>query len=68
MREPRSYIVRVYRQGYATLSGLVEDTQTGSKRPFRDIQQLSALLRGKAEDLPPKSTGRSSNQPGRRKS
>lgn len=66
MREPRSYIVRVYRQGYGTLSGIVEDTHTGSKWPFRDIRQLSALLRGKTLDLPLESTARSSDQRSRR--
>ena len=45
MREPRSYVVRIYRQGFRTLSGLVEDTRTGGKRPFRDLQELSVLLR-----------------------
>ena len=67
MREPRSYIVRAYRQGYATLSGIVEDTHTGRKWPFRDIQQLSALLRGTADGHHPKSTVRNSDQPGRRR-
>jgi hypothetical protein len=45
MREPRSYIVRIYRQGYATLSGIVEDTHTGSKQSFRNTRELSAVLR-----------------------
>ena len=45
MREPRSYIVRIYRQGYRSLSGVVEDTRTGSKRSFRNARELSALLR-----------------------
>jgi hypothetical protein len=45
MREPRSYVVRIYRQGFRTLSGFVEDTHTGGKRPFRDLQELSVLLR-----------------------
>ena len=46
MREPRSYIVRIYRQGYRSLSGIVEDTRTGRKRAFRNTRELSTLLRG----------------------
>jgi hypothetical protein len=56
MHEPRSYIVRIYRQGYRSLSGIVEDTQTGRTRAFRNTRQLSALLRGSVA-IPP-STGR----------
>jgi hypothetical protein len=46
MREPRSYVVRVYRQGYRSLCGVVEDTRTGQTHPFRDVRQLTTLLRG----------------------
>lgn len=49
MREPRSYVVRVYRQGYRSLCGIVEDTRTGQARAFRDVQQLTALLRGERD-------------------
>jgi hypothetical protein len=45
MREPRSYIVRIYRRGYQSLSGVVEDTHTSGQRAFHSIQELSALLR-----------------------
>jgi hypothetical protein len=45
MREPRSYIVRVYRQGFRTLTGIVEDTRSSAKRPFRSAEDLLALLR-----------------------
>ena len=45
MREPRSYVVRIYRQGFRALSGVVEDTHTGGKRSFRDLRELSVLLR-----------------------
>ncbi len=50
MSEPRAYVVRIYRQGLQTLSGLVEDTRTGGKRPFRDTQELAELLRGPISD------------------
>jgi hypothetical protein len=53
MREPRSYIVRIYRQGYRTLSGIVEDTHTTSERPFRNTRELFALLRAPIADALP---------------
>lgn len=45
MRQPRSYVIRVYRQGFRMLSGIVEDASTGRSRSFRDLQELAALLR-----------------------
>lgn len=45
MRMPRSYVVHIYRQGYQSLSGLVEDTHSGAKRPFHSLTELIALLR-----------------------
>jgi hypothetical protein len=45
MRQPRSYIVRVYRQGARSLNGVVEDARTGERRPFSNMQELWALLR-----------------------
>lgn len=45
MRQPRSYIVRVYRQGARSLNGVVEDARTGEQRPFSSMQELWALLR-----------------------
>lgn len=53
MREPRSYIVRIYRQGYRSLSALVEDARTGSKRPFLNTQELIDLLRGSGTSAEP---------------
>lgn len=45
MQQPRSYIVRVYRQGARSLNGVVEDARTGELRPFSNMQELWALLR-----------------------
>jgi hypothetical protein len=45
MRELRSYIVRIYRQGARTLVGIVEDPSTGARRPFDSTDGLLALLR-----------------------
>ena len=45
MRQPRSYIVRVYRQGARSLNGVVEDARTGEQRPFSNMQELWVLLR-----------------------
>jgi len=52
MREPRSYVVRIYRQGYRALSGIVEDTHTGGERAFRNTRELSVLLRGAILNIP----------------
>ncbi len=45
MRQPRSYIVRVYRQGARSLNGVVEDARTGEQRSFATMQELWTLLR-----------------------
>ncbi len=45
MRQPKSYIVRVYRQGARSLTGIVEDARTGEQRPFASMQDLWLLLR-----------------------
>jgi hypothetical protein len=52
MREPRSYIVRIYRRGYRSLSGIVEDTLTSSKQPFRNTEELMVLLRAPIAKCP----------------
>jgi len=52
MREPRSYIVRIYRQGYRSLSGIVEDTRTGGRQPFRTSEELAVLLRAPIAHAP----------------
>lgn len=46
MGQPHNYVVRVYRRGFESLEGLVEDTRTGAERPFSSIEQLWTLLRG----------------------
>ena len=46
MPGPRSYIVRVYRQGFRSLAGVVEDIATQGQRAFRDVNELSKWLRG----------------------
>ena len=54
MRQPRSYIVRVYRQGARSLTGVVEDVRTGEQRPFSSMQELWVLLRRPSfESTPP---------------
>lgn len=45
VRQPRSYIVRVYRQGARSLNGVVEDARSGEQRPFSNMQELWVLLR-----------------------
>ena len=45
MPKPRSYIVRVYRQGARSLAGVVEDARTGKQVSFSSMQDLWSLLR-----------------------
>ena len=52
MREPRTYIVRIYRQGYRSLSGIVGDAYTGNKRAFLNTRALVALLRAPNANAP----------------
>lgn len=46
MSGPRTYIVRIYRQGYRSLMGTVEDSATAGMRPFRDLGELGQHLLG----------------------
>ena len=52
MREPRGYIVRIYRQGFRTFAGTVEDTQTSNRQAFKTVDELLALLRAPIADQP----------------
>ena len=45
MRQPRTYVVRVYRQGARNLAGVVEDARTGEQRSFSSMQELWSSLR-----------------------
>ena len=45
MLQPRSYIVRIYRQGARSLTGVVEDARSGEQRAFSSMQELWVLLR-----------------------
>ena len=38
MRVPSCYIVRIYRQGFRTLYGVVEDAQSGGVWAFRSAE------------------------------
>jgi len=60
VRQPRSYIVRVYRQGARSLNGVVEDARTGEQRPFSSMQELWTLLRRPSfGSTPPRADGNS---------
>jgi hypothetical protein len=39
--QPRSLIVRIYRHGYSTLSGVVEDAASGAQEPFANLEETS---------------------------
>jgi hypothetical protein len=45
VRQLRSYIVRIYRQGFDKLWGTVEDPKTGSRHPFSNAAEVWELLR-----------------------
>ena len=45
MRQPKNYVVRIYRQGARSLTGVVEDVRSGEQRPFSNMQELWMLLR-----------------------
>jgi hypothetical protein len=66
MREPRSYIVRIYRQGYRSLAGTVEDTRSGTSRGFRNTRELAVLLRGSIQAPNPLERKAVTDQPDRR--
>ena len=54
MPGPRSYIVRVYRQGFRSLAGVVEDIATQGQRAFRNVNELSRWLRAPIDRRPPR--------------
>ena len=45
MREPRSYVVRIYWHDSRDVCGTIEDARTNGKRPFRSADELLQLLR-----------------------
>ena len=45
MPEPRRYVVRIYRQGFRSLAGVVEDIATQGERTFRNLNELGEWLR-----------------------
>ena len=55
------YIVRIYRQGARSLTGVVEDARTGQQHSFSSMQDLWTLLRrfpsGSAPHPEPKDPG-----------
>jgi hypothetical protein len=44
MRDPRSFILRIYRRELGGVSGVLEDPQTGVKRPFGTAERLWELV------------------------
>jgi hypothetical protein len=45
VRQPRTYIVRIYRQEAGSLNGVVENARNGEQRAFSNMLELWALLR-----------------------
>lgn len=52
MSGPRAYIVRIYRQGFQSLGGTVEDTATAGTRSFKDVEELARHLQAPIPPLP----------------
>ncbi|MFO1318869.1 MAG: hypothetical protein U1F52_04595 [Burkholderiales bacterium] len=44
MSGPRTYIVRIYRQGFRSLTGTLEDADTGGVRGFQSVEELGKHL------------------------
>jgi hypothetical protein len=44
VRSPRSFIVRIYRRGFGSLSGIVEDSSSGEQRSFKSMAELWAVF------------------------
>ena len=45
-REPRSYVIRVYRKSTRRLSGYVQDVRNGRTRPFQSMRDLWSAIGG----------------------
>jgi hypothetical protein len=45
VREPRSYVVKVYRQQRAGAAGTVQDVRTGRTMPFQTMEELWDAVR-----------------------
>jgi hypothetical protein len=52
MQPLRSYIVRIYRQGARTLTGIVEDPQSGATHPFGSMEEVWVHLRARKRRPP----------------
>lgn len=52
MRQPKSYVVRIYRQGARSFAGVVEDVRTGKQQSFASMQELWMLLRSSSRESP----------------
>ena len=65
MTDPRSFILRIYRRDPDRVSGVVEDPQTGARRPFSNAQMLWELVatQGSAQQAGSGSDPPSADQP-----
>lgn len=51
-REPRSYVIRVYRRSTRLLTGSVQDVRNGRIRAFQSMRQLWSAIGGPKSDAP----------------
>ena len=58
MHQPKSYVVRIYRQGARSSAGVVEDVLTGKQQSFVSMQELWVLLRSSSRESPCLPAGR----------
>lgn len=46
MVQSSSYVIRIYRRGFSTLEGLIEDSGTGERKSFSKMEELWSILQG----------------------
>jgi hypothetical protein len=63
MRQPHHYVVRIYRRGFSTLEGLVEDVRSGTEHAFSTMEELWRLLREPARRRKPGDASSSESRP-----
>jgi hypothetical protein len=60
VKEPLSYVIRIYRRDAQAFAGLVEDVHAGRTAPFQSLAELCELLRG-CKPFPRRAPRRSSS-------
>lgn len=64
MAQASSYVIRIYRRGFSTLEGLVEDSRTGEQRSFSKMEELWSILQGASSSPGKRQSARSESSAG----